>query len=140
MANKGNPTVGVTKGAQSGGNPRTSVAPRITAVPRTGDSITLGMQSGGNPPLRVVDQGNQSTGASEGRTGDTGTASTVGSAEGTDKPESTKYFGFSCESAMMDVIERQTEAPDAEIDRLVYDLYGLTEEEIAIVEKNKPPA
>jgi hypothetical protein len=26
------------------------------------------------------------------------------------------------------------EATDAEIDRLVYDLYGLTEEEIAIVE------
>jgi len=31
-------------------------------------------------------------------------------------------------------IERQIEATDREIDRLVYDLYGLTEEEIAIVE------
>jgi hypothetical protein len=31
-------------------------------------------------------------------------------------------------------IQRQIEATDREIDRLVYDLYGLTEEEIAIVE------
>ena len=32
------------------------------------------------------------------------------------------------------VIQRQVDATDAEIDRLVYDLYGLTAEEIAIVE------
>ena len=32
------------------------------------------------------------------------------------------------------VLQRQIEATDAEIDRLVYDLYGLTPEEIAIVE------
>ncbi len=32
------------------------------------------------------------------------------------------------------VIQRQIDATDAEIDRLVYDLYGLTAEEIAIVE------
>ena len=32
------------------------------------------------------------------------------------------------------IIRRQIEATDAEIDRLVYDLYGLTDEEIAIVE------
>ena len=32
------------------------------------------------------------------------------------------------------VIQRQIDSTDAEIDRLVYDLYGLTEEEIAIVE------
>jgi hypothetical protein len=32
------------------------------------------------------------------------------------------------------VIQRQLNATDAEIDRLVYDLYGLTEEEIAIIE------
>jgi len=31
-------------------------------------------------------------------------------------------------------IQRQIEAADREIDRLVYELYGLTEEEIAIVE------
>jgi len=31
-------------------------------------------------------------------------------------------------------VQRQIEATDAEIDRLVYALYGLTEEEIAIVE------
>jgi len=30
--------------------------------------------------------------------------------------------------------QRQIEATDAEIDALVYELYGLTEEEIAIVE------
>jgi hypothetical protein len=33
-------------------------------------------------------------------------------------------------------IQRQIEATDAEIDRLVYDLYGLTKDEIAIVEGN----
>ena len=32
------------------------------------------------------------------------------------------------------VLERQIAATDAEIDRLVYDLYGLTEDEIALVE------
>ena len=32
------------------------------------------------------------------------------------------------------VIQRQIESTDAEIDKLVYDLYGLTAEEIAIVE------
>ena len=36
-----------------------------------------------------------------------------------------------------DIIGRQIEATDAEIDRLVYDLYGLSEEEIAIVEGAK---
>ena len=34
------------------------------------------------------------------------------------------------------VLERQIEATDREIDRLVYELYGLTEEEIRIVEKS----
>ena len=33
------------------------------------------------------------------------------------------------------VLERQIAATDAEIDRLVYDLYGLTEDEIALVEE-----
>ena len=32
------------------------------------------------------------------------------------------------------ILWRQRDATDAEIDRLVYDLYGLTAEEIAIVE------
>ncbi len=36
------------------------------------------------------------------------------------------------------VIQRQIDATDAAIDRLVYDLYGLTEEEIAIVEDDNP--
>lgn len=34
------------------------------------------------------------------------------------------------------VLQRQIEATDGEIDKLVYELYGLTEEEIAIVEGN----
>ena len=33
-----------------------------------------------------------------------------------------------------EIIQRQIDATDAEIDRLVYELYGLTEEEIAVVE------
>jgi len=33
------------------------------------------------------------------------------------------------------VIQRQIDATDRHIDRLVYELYGLTEEEIAIVEE-----
>jgi hypothetical protein len=32
------------------------------------------------------------------------------------------------------VLQRQVETTDREIDRLVYELYGLTEEEIAVVE------
>jgi hypothetical protein len=32
-------------------------------------------------------------------------------------------------------LQRQIEATDARIDRLVYELYGLSEEEIAIVEE-----
>ena len=32
------------------------------------------------------------------------------------------------------LLSRQVEATDAAIDKLVYELYGLTEEEIAIVE------
>jgi hypothetical protein len=34
------------------------------------------------------------------------------------------------------ILQRQMEATDMEIDRLVYDLYGLTAEEIAIVEES----
>jgi hypothetical protein len=34
-----------------------------------------------------------------------------------------------------ELYQRQIEATDAEIDALVYELYGLTEEEIAIVEE-----
>ena len=32
--------------------------------------------------------------------------------------------------------ERQIKIVDAQIDRLVYDLYGLTEEEVKVVKKN----
>ena len=35
---------------------------------------------------------------------------------------------------MVTVLQRQIEATDREIDRLVYELYGLTDEEIAVVE------
>jgi hypothetical protein len=35
-----------------------------------------------------------------------------------------------------ELYERQIKMVDAQIDRLVYDLYGLTEEEIEIVEKS----
>jgi len=33
-----------------------------------------------------------------------------------------------------ELLARQVEATDASIDKLVYELYGLTEEEIAVVE------
>jgi hypothetical protein len=36
--------------------------------------------------------------------------------------------------AQKEIIQRQIDATDAEIDRLVYELYNLTPEEIAIVE------
>jgi len=32
--------------------------------------------------------------------------------------------------------QRQIDATDREIDKLVYELYGLTEEEIGVVERN----
>jgi hypothetical protein len=37
-------------------------------------------------------------------------------------------------AAQKAIMQRQLDATDAEIDRLVYDLYGLTAEEIALVE------
>ena len=36
------------------------------------------------------------------------------------------------------VIQRQIDATDRQIDRLVYELYGLTEEEIQIVDEGSP--
>ena len=36
------------------------------------------------------------------------------------------------------VLQRQIEATDRQIDQLVYELYGLSEEEIAIVEEATP--
>jgi hypothetical protein len=36
-----------------------------------------------------------------------------------------------------ELYERQIRVADAQIDRLVYDLYGLTEEEIEVVEGEK---
>ncbi len=36
-----------------------------------------------------------------------------------------------------DLYQRQIDATDREIDKLVYELYGLTEEEIKIVEEGK---
>ena len=41
--------------------------------------------------------------------------------------------------AQKGILQRQIDATDAEIDRLVYDLYGLTPEEIAIVEGKSEP-
>jgi hypothetical protein len=45
-----------------------------------------------------------------------------------------KHLAAAKSEAQKEVIQRQIDATDAEIDRLVYDLYGLTDEEIAIVE------
>jgi len=45
-----------------------------------------------------------------------------------------QQLGAAESAAQKGIIQRQIDATDAEIDRLVYDLYGLTAEEIAIVE------
>jgi hypothetical protein len=45
-----------------------------------------------------------------------------------------KQIGLAKSDGQRGMIQRQIDATDVEIDRLVYDLYGLTEEEIAIVE------
>jgi hypothetical protein len=45
-----------------------------------------------------------------------------------------KQLASAKSQAQRGAIQRQIEATDAEIDRLVYDLYGLTKDEIAIVE------
>ena len=44
---------------------------------------------------------------------------------------------FLAEAAKAQELKRTVEATDREIDRMVYELYGLTEEEIAVVEKNQ---
>ncbi|MBU4271170.1 MAG: N-6 DNA methylase [Planctomycetes bacterium] len=46
-----------------------------------------------------------------------------------------KQLAAAKSEAQKTVIQRQIDATDAEIDRLVYDLYGLTPEEISIVEE-----
>ena len=46
-----------------------------------------------------------------------------------------KALGVAVSQQLRSVLQHQIQAKDAEIDRLVYDLYGLTEEEIAIVEQ-----
>jgi hypothetical protein len=48
-----------------------------------------------------------------------------------------KQLAAAKSEAQKTVIQRQIAATDAEIDRLVYDLYGLTKKEIAIVEAGK---
>ena len=45
-----------------------------------------------------------------------------------------KQLAAAKSAAQKAIIQRQIDATDAEIDRLVYDLYGLTAEEIALVE------
>ncbi|MBN2574734.1 MAG: Eco57I restriction-modification methylase domain-containing protein [Deltaproteobacteria bacterium] len=45
-----------------------------------------------------------------------------------------RRLGAADSAAKSEVLQRQIAATDAEIDRLVYELYGLTDEEIAIVE------
>ena len=45
-----------------------------------------------------------------------------------------KQLASAKSQAQRGAIQRQIEATDREIDRLVYDLYGLTKDEIAIVE------
>jgi len=47
-----------------------------------------------------------------------------------------KHLGVAKSEAETRVLQRQIAATDQEIDRLVYNLYRLTEEEIAIVEKS----
>jgi hypothetical protein len=46
-----------------------------------------------------------------------------------------KQLASAKSEAQRGAIQRQIDATDAKIDRLVYDLYGLTKDEIAIVEK-----
>ena len=49
-------------------------------------------------------------------------------------PDEHKQIAAAKSEAQKTVTQRQIDATDAEIDRLVYDLYGLTAEETAIVE------
>jgi hypothetical protein len=45
-----------------------------------------------------------------------------------------KKLGIAKLGSEKEMIQRRINATDAEIDRLVYELYGLTDEELAIVE------
>ncbi|HRH38719.1 MAG TPA: hypothetical protein PK760_10260 [Flavobacteriales bacterium] len=50
-------------------------------------------------------------------------------------PEEAEWIGyFNTEKAKAQALQQQIEKTDKEIDALVYRLYGLTEEEIALVE------
>lgn len=48
-----------------------------------------------------------------------------------------KQLAFSNSVSQKEIIQRQIDATDAEIDRLVYELYGLNKEEIAIIEEKR---
>ena len=46
-----------------------------------------------------------------------------------------KQLAAAKSEAQKAIMQRQIDATDAEIDRLVYDLYGLTAEELTLVEE-----
>ncbi|MDE2321155.1 MAG: Eco57I restriction-modification methylase domain-containing protein [candidate division NC10 bacterium] len=75
-------------------------------------------------PIRVIDFSNSADKARHDRT-----VTLVASMQTLHKQLATAKS-----AAQKAIIQRQIDATDAEIDRLVYDLYGLTAEEIAIVE------
>jgi hypothetical protein len=76
-------------------------------------------------PVRVVDFRNAADTAVHGRL--SGLASSMQTLH--------KQLAAAKSEAQKTVIQRQIDATDAQIDRLVYELYGLTAEEIAIVEE-----
>ncbi len=47
-----------------------------------------------------------------------------------------KQLATAKSAAQKAILQRQIDATDVEIDRLVYDLYGLTAEEIALIENS----
>jgi hypothetical protein len=47
-----------------------------------------------------------------------------------------KHLAAAKSAAQREIVERQVDATEREIDRLVYDLYGLTRDEVALVEGN----
>jgi hypothetical protein len=51
------------------------------------------------------------------------------------RPERPRSLGAARPGHDPDALQRQIDATDAQIDRLVYELYGLTDEEIRLVEE-----
>jgi len=99
---------------------------RANSTPFRGGYLALNRQYIARLPIRTIDPADSRDKAAHDRM-----AALVDSMLGLHR-----QLAAADSAAQKAIIQRQIDATDAEIDRLVYDLYGLTAEEIAVVQGN----